>query len=164
MSAYTISKDRASFVEEHFFQWSFDDDMPDDAGPDKSLFLQLDHPAELHYLAAIYNWDDGPIVLDWILDSPLCSRATANLIFWRSAPDYYLRYDLNDLDSCPGHDREVLSLLSNFVRRYAGGSFHEIDIDFDPEAETEEITTQEPKWEFPAGVYDRIHGLKIQTA
>lgn len=163
MPAYTLSKSQTLFVDEHFFEWSFDL-ISDDAIPDKSLFLQLNHPAELHYLASIYNWDDSPIVLDWVLDSPLCSRATANLIFWRSAPDYYLRYDLNDLDSCPIRDREVLSLLNNFVRRYASGSFHEIDIDFDPEAEIEEITTPEPKWEFPAGVYDRIHGLKIQTA
>jgi hypothetical protein len=61
------------------FQWSFL--QPDGYLPDKALFNQLAHPAELYYLASIYNWDDGATVLGWVLDSALCTRSTANLLF-----------------------------------------------------------------------------------
>ena len=162
MSAYIISKDRASFVEKHFFEWSFN--LPEDSLPDKELFLKLTHPAELHLLAYIYNWDDGPVVLEWILDSPLCTKATANLIFWRSAPDYYLRFDLEGDPKARPSEAAVLSLLRKIVRRHENNSFHELEIDFDPTEELEDIDTEEPKWTIPGAVYDRIHGVEIQLA
>jgi len=67
MPNYIVNIARRLFIEQHFFQWSFD--KPDDFLPDRKRFLQLTHPAELHYMANIYNWDDGATVLEWLLGS-----------------------------------------------------------------------------------------------
>jgi len=156
---YLFSRNRVSYITKHFFQWSFD--KPDDFLPEKTLFEKLDHPADLHYLASIYNWDDDPVVLEWILESPLCTRSTANLIFWRAAPDYYLRYSLDDPTACPDGDKRVLSILRKIVAKYAAGQFSAFQIKFDPADEMETIMTAQPKWSFPAGVYDRIEGAEL---
>src|ERR1700761_8698510 len=58
---YVVSHARQEFIRTHFFQWSFG--QPESYVPDKALFLSLAHPADLHYLANIYNWDDGELVL-----------------------------------------------------------------------------------------------------
>jgi hypothetical protein len=162
MASYKIPKKRAEFIEQQFFEWSIN--QPEDAPPNAKAFSELVHPAELHYLAAIYNWDDGPQVLEWIIDSPMCSRSTANLIFWRAAPDYYLKFDLESADGCYPSEREVLALLRKIVRKYHEGSFPDLDIEFDPEEEIEDIMTEHPKWAIPDGVYDRIEGIKIEIA
>lgn len=159
---YLIPKSRASFITTNFFQFSFD--KPDDFLPSKDLFLQLTHPAELHYLAAIYNWDDGHTVLEWILDSPLCTRSTANLLFWRSAPDYYLKCDLGDESTCESYNFAGYAVVRKVVQKYQTNSFSDYQIAFDPSEEIEEIMTENPRWNIPEGVYDRIDGVEIQLA
>lgn len=160
MATYKISRRRARFIEAKFFQWSLY--KPDDTPPDAEAFSKLSHPAELHYLASIYNWDDGPKVLEWVVDSPMCSRSTANLIFWRSAPDYYLKFDLDTAEGSYPSEREVVSLLRKIVLKYREGSFSDLQIDFDPESEIEDIMTEDPKWNYPDGVYDSIEGITIK--
>jgi len=156
---YLFSQNRVNYITQHFFQWSLD--KPDGFLPEKALFEKLDHPADLHYLASIYNWDDDPVVLEWVLESPLCTRSTANLIFWRAAPDYYLRYSLDDSIDCPDWDKGVLSILRKIVAKYSCGQFSAFQIKFDPSDEMETIMTAQPKWSFPAGVYDQIGGAEL---
>jgi hypothetical protein len=162
MTIYKLPRRRAKFIEDHFFQWSFN--RPDDFPPNSKAFSELSHPAELHYLASIYNWDDGPEVLEWIVGSPLCSRSTANLIFWRAAPDYYLRFDLESAEGARPSERSVLFLLRKIVLRYRHGGYSGVDIEFDPDEEIEDIMTEDPKWTIPDEVYDRIDGIKIRIA
>lgn len=92
MPQYVIHKDRATFIHNNFFEFSFNEESNDEIEPDRQKFEQLVHPAELHYLASIYNWDDGNTVPLWIVESPLCSKATAILVFWLTTPDYYRQY------------------------------------------------------------------------
>ncbi|MBO2011415.1 DUF4274 domain-containing protein [Hymenobacter negativus] len=74
--AHAISQERANFLEANFFQFSFEE-----REPDRTLFDTITSPTELHYMAHIYNWDDGPEVLGWIIDSPYCDRGTSAMIF-----------------------------------------------------------------------------------
>jgi Domain of unknown function (DUF4274) len=159
MQKYIVSSKRCRFIEDHFFEWSFG--KSDDCRPDQLIFNQLNHPAELHYLASIYNWDDGETVLLWILDSQLCTRSTANFLFWRAAPDWYLRCDINDLESCPEFNRAGLVVLKKIVEKYNNNSFSPYQIYFDPAGEIEPIMEKNPKWSFPDGVYDVIDGVSI---
>lgn len=126
--------------------------------------MQLTHPADLHYLASIYNWDDGHTVLEWILDSPLCARSTANLLFWRSAPDYYLKFNLDDDTSCESYNYSGFAVIKKIVKKYQTNSFSDYQIAFDPNDEIEEIITENPRWKIPSGVYDKINGVEIQLA
>ena len=159
MPSYTIPKKRIEFIRKHFFQWSFGG-----SPPSKDDFLKLDHPADLHYLAYIYNWDDGSLALEWMLDSPLCTRSTANLVFWRSAPDDHLQYALNDFDvkdDAFDYYRDGIKVLSKIVDKYSKNDFSTYQIEFDPTTEIEKITEKNPKWTFPSGVYDKIKGVEI---
>ena len=159
MSEYVIPASRQKYIAENFFQWSFG--KGDDFFPEKEVFLGLSHPAELHFLAHIYNWDDGSLVLEWILDSPLCSRSTANLLFWRSAPDWYLKFDIDDLGSCPPYNQDGFRVIQKVVSKYLNNDFSDYQIEFDPGNEIEEITSVNPKWEIPRGVFEKIDGVAI---
>lgn len=159
MNTYVVTNEKRKFIERNFFEWSFK--KSEDFLPEKALFQKLDHPAELHYLAGIYNWDDGPVVLEWLLDSPLCTRATANLIFWRAAPDWYLRCDIDDELSCPDFNRDAFKVIRKIVQKYKDCAFSSYEIEFDPTNEIEEVIEKNPRWSFPKGVYDTIKGIKV---
>jgi hypothetical protein len=159
MTKYTIDAARCEFIETNFFQWSFR--KPDDFRPDKDLFLRLSHPSELHYLASIYNWDDGALVLEWVLESDLCTRSTANLLFWRSAPDWYLRCDIDDESSCPEFNRDGFKVIRRVMAKYKTGDFANYQIAFNPKDEIESVDEQNPKWSYPSGVYDIIEGVEV---
>ena len=157
---YAIPSKQIDFIIEHFFQFSFG--HPEGFLPNKEDFLKLTHPADLHYLAMIYNWDDGHTVLEWILDSPLCTRSTANLLFWRSAPDYYLKCDLEDDNSCESCNYGGYAVIKKVIQKYQTNSFSQYQIEFDPSGELEDMNSENPKWKVPAGVYDKIEGIQIE--
>jgi hypothetical protein len=53
-------------------------------------WLSANGPDEWHVLADRFNWDSGHDVLGVISEQPECDRATAQLIFMRTDPSYYL--------------------------------------------------------------------------
>ncbi|OZY86970.1 hypothetical protein CBP51_08255 [Cellvibrio mixtus] len=159
MAKFRVSFWRKWFIKRHFFQWSLY--KPEGFMPNKKLFLKLKHPAELHYLSEIYNWDDGSTVLEWVLESNLCSKATANLLFWRAAPDWYLKFDPNDLESCPVINRDGFRVIQKVLKKYKDNNFSEFQIEFDPAKEIEEITSKDRKWEVPNEMYEKLSGLKV---
>jgi len=158
---YKISKARRASLDETFFQWSFG--KSDDFLPEKSSFESINHPAELHYIAYIYNWDDGPEVLLWILNSPLCSRATANLLFWRSLPSYFEESNFDDPSTCPDYCEPGFVLVVRILEMYKNASFSKVDLRFDPEPEIEPLRKVNPFWTVPGGVYDKIDGLTLDV-
>jgi hypothetical protein len=163
MGDYILTLSRADFIHKHFLEWSFG--RPLDQLPDRDKFEMLTHPAELHYLAYIYNWDDGPVVMEWIVDSPLCSKATANLIFWLVRPDYYTRYDLNAVNETDDYDDdlEVLRVLRKILEKHKKDDFHGCQIAFDPEDELEELMERRPKWTVPPALYEKLEGDEMMV-
>ncbi|MFD2721493.1 DUF4274 domain-containing protein [Hymenobacter monticola] len=142
--AHAISQERAKFLQEHFFEFSFKDSTPD-----KNLFDSITSPAELHYLAYIYNWDDGPEVLSWIVDSPNCDQGTAALIFWRSQPDFYQEYtDESEMSLQDG----VLPLLQSIMGNWERGFYQQqiaYDRHDDPAAGKLYADNLREKWSVP---------------
>ena len=161
MEIYKISSERRKYIESMFFEWSFGN--PDEFLPEKNKFLNISHPAELHFLAYIYNWDDDIIVLKWILESEHCSRATANLIFWRSLPSYFEDSDFSDPSTCPEFCEPGFSLVPLVLERYKKNDFSPIEIAFNPKGEMEPVSIRSGKWEIPPGVYDEIYGLQVHV-
>jgi hypothetical protein len=109
-TAHAISQERVDFLEANFFQLSLEE-----REPDRALFDTITDPIELHYLAHIYNWDDGPKVLGWIADSTYCDRGTAAMIFWRSQPDFHQEYT-SELEM--SLQDGVLPLLQSIIRNW----------------------------------------------
>lgn len=159
MTKYVIPSEKLSFIHDHFFQWSFG--KPADFLPSKQAFAQLNHPAELHYLALIYNWDDRADVLLWILESPHCARSTANLLFWRSLPSYFEDSDFSDASTCPEFCEPGFIVCRSVLMRYKRMDFSPIDLSFDPTKEWEPLRRENPFWSAPEGVFDKIRGLEV---
>lgn len=161
MGKYSISSARRKFIEDNFFEWSFG--RGDDFLPSKDNFNKLSHPAELHYLAEIYNWDDGHIVLQWILESPVCCKSTANLLFWRSLPSYFEETNFDDESTCPDYCEAGFALIKSVLIKYAKNQFSKIDIVFNPAAELEDVRKINPHWVVPEEVYLAVKGVEVSA-
>lgn len=144
---HTISQERADFLEANFFQFSFEE-----REPDRALFNTISDPIDLHYLVHIYNWDDGPEVLGWIIDSPHCDRGTAAMIFWRSQPAFYTEYNQeSEMDLPDG----VLPLLQRIMQHWEQGFYQRTQIAYDRSEDpgAEDIYENKPKRQWPIPGY-----------
>lgn len=121
--------------------------MENEIIPDLELFKTL-NSAEQYYLAYHYNWDDGIIVLDWIIDSPKCDKGTASLIFWRAEPDYYFDYTAETIDE---YEKDVFDLLQKIVIKFKNKAFKNGRLKFDPEKNgyNTDWETKLDIWEIP---------------
>ncbi|MDR3295690.1 MAG: DUF4274 domain-containing protein [Clostridiales Family XIII bacterium] len=119
-----LSAERKEFLNTHFY-----DGMDE---PDRNIFESLSTPEELHYIAENHNWDDGTMVLRWIAESPLCSEATALVIFWRAQPDDFTKYKLNAKTVSQYDDMDVFDLIRTVLARYEKGLYAKTSISYDP--------------------------------
>jgi hypothetical protein len=55
-------------------------------------WLQQRSPDVWHAVAGYLNWDSAEDVIEWIISQPQCDLATAALLFWKGAPDYWLQF------------------------------------------------------------------------
>ena len=148
---------RTKLIRKHFFEFSFDSDEEDPI-PDFKVFQGLS-AAEQYYLASIYNWDDGAIVLDWIIDSPKCDKGTAIMIFWMAEPDYYFDYTA---DTVADWAEEVWYLLQKIITKMKAGQFKTSRFPFIP-SENGYRTDWESAigiWELPADLINGSTGRK----
>ena len=158
-----LSKQQTDFFKDNFFEFGF-------AGkePDRKSFEKIEKPAQLHYLADIYNWDDEIDVLDWIISSPVCDKGTALLIFWRAEPDYYTKFENEDE---AGTDKEIYLLLRKIITNWQSGFYKKERFRFDPIAEEYDVDYRYPneKWQIPDEMKKptkggRVYGIDdIQT-
>jgi hypothetical protein len=92
-------------------------------------------PEELHAFAHTWNWDKGTWALQEILDNPACEAATALLVYWRSAPEFYLQYADRDAlvgDPLASGGLELFDFLTKLEARYLAGDFRVGSLTFDP--------------------------------
>ena len=108
-----IRPNKILMIKKNFIEFSFDVDLENEEEtiPDFKKFKTL-NSAEQYYLADNYNWDDGPKVLQWIVDSSNCDKGTACLIFWRAEPDYYFDYTSNTVDE---YEKDIWLLLQSII-------------------------------------------------
>lgn len=125
----TILPNRIMIIENNFFEFSFDSEEEEEEPiPDYAIFESLSS-AEQFYLESIYNWDDGTIVLDWIIDSPKCDKGTATMIFWMAEPDYY--FDCTE-ETVEYWARDVWKLLQKIISKIRKNEFKTSKFEFNP--------------------------------
>lgn len=143
--AESLSQERKQLLEDKFFEFSFGNSQPD-----KIFFDTLDNPLEYHYIADIYNWDDGVEVLSWIINNPLCDTGTAKMIFWRAQPSYYTQFLTKEEAD---FDREVFELIKTIIEKIQTGFYRRQNIAYnpikDPAAEETDYEDPEAKWKIP---------------
>tara|TARA_R110001583_G_scaffold27453_4_gene98137 strand:+ start:2914 stop:3408 length:495 start_codon:yes stop_codon:yes gene_type:complete len=147
-------------IKKHFFEFSFNDDIDNDEEtiPDLEKFKSL-NSAEQYYLADIYNWDDGPIVLQWIIDSPKCDKGTACKIFWSAEPDYFYDFTAETIDE---YEKDVWNLLQSILKRFKANDFAKSRFKFMPTEEgyKTDWPTKFDIWEIPAELKNGVNGKK----
>jgi hypothetical protein len=155
---YIIGPSKTRFIKDNLFEVSFRGDS--EAKPKREHFDKLTTSRELHYLASIYNWDDGTEVLEWVINSPLCDKGTALLIFWRSEPDFYTRFD-NEEEA--EYERDVYRLVKNIIRNIETNYYKRSRIRFnakDPPYDTDYVDKR-AKWEIPGFMKRSVFGLPV---
>ena len=88
-------------------------------------------PAEqLHAFARSWNTDGGLAPLAKLVGLPRCELATAKLVYWRLAPEWYLQFRTRA--QVPGHAQEGFDLIRQIERRVGEGFYREGSMTFDP--------------------------------
>ena len=155
-----IRPNKILMIKKNFIEFSFDDDLENEEEtiPDFKKFKTL-NSAEQFYLADNYNWDDGPKVLQWIVDSSNCDKGTACLIFWRAEPDYYFDYTSNTVDE---YEKDIWLLLQSIIKRFKKNNFTKGDFEFIPTQEgyKTDWPIKYDIWNIPEELKTGIHGKK----
>ncbi|WP_027078039.1 DUF4274 domain-containing protein [Maribacter antarcticus] len=155
-----IRPHKISLIKKNFIEFSFkkDEDDNEEIIPDFEKFKTL-NSAEQYYLADNYNWDDGTIVLDWIIDSPKCDKGTASLIFWRAEPDFYFDFTIETIEE---YEKPVWNLLQKIVGKFRENGFKNNRYKFDPivEGYKTDWKTELDIWEIPAELKTTTKGKK----
>ena len=134
--------------------------------PNKEIFNKLSTSEELHYIAENHNWDNGITVLEWIVESILCSEATALMIFWRAQPYDYIKYDLNKKET-KYVDMDIFNLIKKILEKYPKKLFKKTEIKYDPKEDMPkienipEIMYQETNGEEPYLYYDEKESISL---
>ncbi|WP_197056977.1 DUF4274 domain-containing protein [Cellulophaga sp. Hel_I_12] len=147
-------------IKKNFIGFSLDDDIENDEEtiPDFEKFKTL-NSAEQYYLADNYNWDDGAVVLQWIINSPKCDKGTACKIFWNAEPDYYYDFTAETIDQ---YEKDIWNLLQSIVKRFKENDFAKSRFKFNPTAEgyKTDWPTKFDIWEIPADLKNGVIGKK----
>lgn len=155
-----ISKERLEFIKKHFFEFSFNEDESDEEQiPDFEAFKSLTS-AEQYLLANEYNWDDGVIVLDWIIDSPLCDKGTATLIFWLAEPDYHFDHSEETINDSAMAEWK---LLQKIILKMNNDEFDKSEFEFIPSENgyQTEWSSATGIWKLPQTLISGTKGTKL---
>jgi hypothetical protein len=94
-------------------------------------FAALSSPEELFLFASESPADQEPAEWRRVLDSPLCDRGTALLVFWRNSPVYYYG---DEPAGGWGRDRARYELVREIAERCLAGGCSSAVVRFDPAA------------------------------
>jgi len=144
-------------IKKNFIEFSFDNNEKETI-PNFKKFQSL-NSAEQYYLADNYNWDDGPIVLQWIIDSQKCDKGTACKIFWNSEPDYFYDYTADTIDE---YEKDIWNLLQSIIKRFNSNDFKKSQFKFIPieEGYKTDWPIKFDIWNIPTELKNGIKGRK----
>lgn len=89
-------------------------------------------PEELHEFTMRWNWDFGHWALEEILNNSACEAATALLIYWLAAPEFYRQFRDRDAVVAANADVDGFDFITSVEARYVADSFPLGSISFDP--------------------------------
>ncbi len=87
---------------------------------------------ELHAFADTWNWDAGTEPLQTLLDNPACEAATALLIYWKAAPEFYRQYANRSAVEAAYADVNQFDFVNKLERKFVAGAFPIRRLSFDP--------------------------------
>ncbi|CDN76285.1 DUF4274 domain-containing protein [Elizabethkingia anophelis] len=120
-----ITNQQQDFINTHFHEGIQQSEL------DESIFRALKTSEELHYLTTHHNWDNGVKVLQWIVESPICSEAIALELFWLAQPQDFQQCKL-DITLQDEYLNEVFTLLKTILKNYPDNFYKKTSSQFDP--------------------------------
>lgn len=125
-------------------------------GAKPAAYRLLSSPAALEYLVSIYNWDDGPEPILWVLKSPLCDRGTALKVYWLSRPEWYYG-EWGSLAKVPRNERLLGAYACALAaeRRLTRGKFKQACFGYDPAQESSAVQARVRR-KMPAALFKRL--------
>ena len=170
MNEIIIPEDRKQLLLDTIVEYCiWDDDAGNQIQSVKKIFDAITDPAEIFFIAEHCNWDNGVLIPQWIIDSPLCTKAAALIIFWTSAPDEYIEYNFGEkirgnnhgLGEIDEHETSILNLLEKLVLRFEKNDFCDFTIKFDFKFWGCELLVNSPKWSVSQEFFRSIDGIEV---
>jgi hypothetical protein len=88
-------------------------------------------PRLWYRVAKEWNWDNGTWALEWIVSQETCTRATAQAIFWKCEPVWFLpTKGASDLEKRVGVNKETFDLANKIVRNWNAGFYKKSKVGF----------------------------------
>lgn len=132
-----LSMDKILWLEELFFEREVS----------REEFEQLKTAEELHRVVEQYNWGEGRKLMQWVIESPLCDKGTALLVFWRNGPIFYTKFS----EDPKGWMSDGYKLAMQILDLWENNHFSEGLISYDPIKDFAAETDEESQgaWEIP---------------
>lgn len=124
-------------------------------------YRELKTAEEIHAFVDRWNWDWGTEELSYLLENPLCDRATVLLIYCLGAADYYRQY--GSREEVPGIHIEGYDLIMQAKDALEIDRFKSEKLAFDPQDELIEYDNVEKKWDHPENIKKPAIGEKIES-
>ena len=131
-------------------------------------FLKNVSSKERHQLALGLNWDSNLSVLKWIVNDSATDKATALLIYWKSAPRWRKRYAGRDevLSECAWEIGEF-DLVEETEKLFLSEFYRNHQFSFDPANDrgidwTAEYLDQPVKLEIPSVMFEKLNGENVE--
>lgn len=90
----------------------------------------LQKSSELHRFADRFNWDDDIEYMFTVINHSKCESATAKLIYWRSTPTHFQKFETDSQLS--DHDKSLFKLQRAIEVKMEKGAFKKGDLVYDP--------------------------------
>lgn len=126
---YKISKKRAEFLSDTFFEHSFKENVFD-----IKLLAEITEPIELDFIAKKHNYDDGNNLLLSIVNHPCCDISTAKMILHRADVEGYLK---------KGEGSGDYKLVHTIISHMNTGFYKHEKFYYDPKNDPETLTFDE---------------------
>lgn len=168
MTKFVITESRKNFLLHNFVGYSFEqNEHRHDLEADKTLFDSITSPEDIFFLAQHCNWDDGATIPEWIIDSPICTKAAALTLFWQSAPYEFMVYSFgSNIPQWRGVEEDeeqtkILNMLNKLITKYRVNEFHQLNIRFDFDVWGGKLIVDSPKWQPPKDFFKSIEGVDV---
>lgn len=132
-------------------------------------YIKDKNPNLWHQMAMEWNWDSSSVFLNWLVDNPKTDKATALMIYWKSAPRYWKKFlDRNDVISKKEYGLADFEFVEKVENNILNDFYQECNFEFDPKNDeqnydwtndyADEITVRN----IPEILFEKIKGQKVE--
>lgn len=131
-------------------------------------YVKKANPELWHQMAMEWNWDSSSVFLNWLIDNPKTDKATALMIYWKSAPGYWKKFiDKHDLLSKEDYSLANFEFVERVEENILKNFYQESYFEFDPKNDnqsydwTNDYIDDIAVRNIPDIMFEKIEGRKV---